>query len=268
MKKVYLFLVPFLAVSAFADPVVSNIRASQRENTKLVDILYDVSYVGGSNISVICEVSTNGGASYDIPAESFSGDGYGAIVATGTDRLITWNAGVDWDENYSEQMKVRITAKARRFTVNVFLVTNVLVDVNGSVTTSLEVDRQILDNETGLIWDTGQKQIEVYLGDGIFTSGFAAPYNDVVNYISTYSGGWRLPTKEEFAGLLDCSHTPALPDPFGNSPSGVFWSSSLSVRETESEVFPHAWCISLITGFEIELPLTSSAGIWLVKSVY
>jgi len=64
MKKFCFLILGFLPLLAFADPVVSNIRASQRENSKLVDVLYDVTYSGGNTVSVPCEVSTNSGASY------------------------------------------------------------------------------------------------------------------------------------------------------------------------------------------------------------
>ncbi|HSR87690.1 MAG TPA: hypothetical protein VLL07_01955, partial [Pontiella sp.] len=85
--------------AVYANPIVSNIEVSQRENTKLVDISYDVTFAGGDRVDISCEVSTNSGVSYDVPASSFSGD-YGAGVSTGTDRIIVWNAGVDWNENY------------------------------------------------------------------------------------------------------------------------------------------------------------------------
>jgi len=200
MKKVYLSLISLLAVSSFADPVVSNIRASQRENTKLVDILYDITYLGGSNVSVTCEVSTNSGVSYDVPADHFSGDGYGVMVTTGVDRVITWNAGVDWDENYSEQMKVRITAEAPRFTDN--------------------GDGTITDNETGLMW---QKSPAIYNGNAGITYGY------VGRICEELSDGWRLPSLTELRTLLDTSRTPALPagHPFIDVRSDIlYWTGS------------------------------------------
>jgi Protein of unknown function (DUF1566) len=195
MEKVYLSLLSLLTVSAFADPAVSNIRASQRENTKLVDILYDVSYSGGSNVSVTCEVSTNSGTSYDVPSKSFSGTGYGAIVTTGNDRLITWNAGIDWNEEYSEQMKVRITAKAPRFTDN--------------------GDGTITDNKTGLMWQKSPSNIH-------------RTWIEANSFCFSLGDGWRLPTSTEFYyGLRDASRTPKLPagHPFINISGGLHWTA-------------------------------------------
>ena len=50
MKKFCFLILSFLPLLTFANPVVSNIRASQRENTKLVDILYDVTYSSGDTL--------------------------------------------------------------------------------------------------------------------------------------------------------------------------------------------------------------------------
>jgi hypothetical protein len=171
-----------LPVCVLADPTVSNIRASQRENSKMVDIVYDVTYSGGSNISVSCEISTDGGSSYDVSAESFIGNGYGSMVTTGVDRVITWNAGIDWDENYSETMKVRITATAPRFTDN----------GDGTVT----------DNETGLMW----KQSPL-----LHDSSPIMTYANVGEECVALGDGWRPPTLTELEGLLDTTRTPALP---------------------------------------------------------
>jgi hypothetical protein len=70
-----------------ADPVVSNVRASQRPGTKLVDIIYDVTDPDSSTLTVSIAVSANGGATYDLPATAFSGD-VGPSIAPGRNRRI------------------------------------------------------------------------------------------------------------------------------------------------------------------------------------
>ena len=45
-------------------------RASQRPDTKLVDIYYDVADVDSTTVAVSAAVSTNGGASYTLPVSS------------------------------------------------------------------------------------------------------------------------------------------------------------------------------------------------------
>lgn len=205
------------ATQSFANPTVSNIAVSQRDNTKLVDISYDVSFVGGDTVDISCEVSTNSGVSYDIPVSSFSGD-YGANVGTGTGRLIVWNAGVDWNENYSEQMKVRITAEAPRFQV---------VDDGGLL---------ILDNDTGLLWN------QYHHASSFTYAGATGVENDDYEFFiggipNTYSG-WRLPVHDDFLALATESTVTGLPSghPFIIS-SSSYWSSSFHAYNTQTGSF-------------------------------
>ncbi|MBM3860586.1 MAG: formylglycine-generating enzyme family protein [Verrucomicrobia bacterium] len=93
-----------------ADPVVSNVRAAQRSGTKLVDIWYDLSHAQSKTCTVTVAVSTNNGATFDLPAGSFSGNGFGAGIAPGSNRQIVWNAGADWNGQFSSQVRFRITA--------------------------------------------------------------------------------------------------------------------------------------------------------------
>ena len=97
-------------VSLFAgSPVVTNIIATQRASTKLVDISYDVSDSNNDSLKVRVEISANGGRTFDVPAITLSGD-IGGNVSPGTNKLIVWNAGMDWDGEYSPEMRVKIIA--------------------------------------------------------------------------------------------------------------------------------------------------------------
>ena len=91
-----------------AAPVVSNLSVSQRAGTKLVDIVYDVS-ADTPTVEVSLEVSSNLGSSYITSATSFSG-AIGADVAVGTGKTITWDAGADWNEQSSSNMRIKIIA--------------------------------------------------------------------------------------------------------------------------------------------------------------
>jgi len=105
-RWILIFIV--IAQSAFADSTVTNVRASQRAGTKLVDIYYDLS--GGTPpISVAIQASSDAGATYALPVGSITGD-VGANVTAGTNRKITWNAGADWNGQFSAAVKFRITA--------------------------------------------------------------------------------------------------------------------------------------------------------------
>jgi len=90
--------------------VVSNVRALQRQGTKLVDITYDLTAPGGSPVNVTVAVSTNNGTSYSLVASSFFGSGYGAGVTPGNSRQIVWDAGADWNNKLSSQVRFRVTA--------------------------------------------------------------------------------------------------------------------------------------------------------------
>jgi formylglycine-generating enzyme required for sulfatase activity len=91
-----------------ADPVVSNISAVQRAGTKLVDITYDVT-ADTATVKVTLEISNDGGQTFTVPAVTTSG-ALGAGIATGTGKVITWNAGVDWNGRPSNQLRFKVVA--------------------------------------------------------------------------------------------------------------------------------------------------------------
>ena len=93
-----------------AAPVVSNVRAAQRSGTKLVDIYYDLADSDSATLAVSVAVSTNGGATYTLPATSFSGSGWGSAVTPGSSKQIIWNAAADWNGRYSANVRFRVTA--------------------------------------------------------------------------------------------------------------------------------------------------------------
>jgi formylglycine-generating enzyme required for sulfatase activity len=108
MRAFFLFLLCGLGSLHAAAPVVSNISAAQRSNSRLVDITYDVA-ADFPTVSVSLQVSSNGGSTFVVPATTLSG-AIGAGVATGTAKTITWNAGADWSGQYSTQMRFKVIA--------------------------------------------------------------------------------------------------------------------------------------------------------------
>ena len=97
------------ATMANTPPAISNVRASQREGTKLVDIYYNVVDADGDLLKVRIEISSNDGMRFSIPAFSLTGD-IGDGITPGNDRHIIWDAGADWDGEYSDQMRVKVYA--------------------------------------------------------------------------------------------------------------------------------------------------------------
>ena len=73
--------------SVQADPVVSNLTASQRTGKKLVDITYDLDAPGFGAVAVTLEASSDGGATWTVPVTSVTG-AVGAGVTPGTGKTI------------------------------------------------------------------------------------------------------------------------------------------------------------------------------------
>lgn len=105
MRLLLLLLLSPLTLFAAA-PVVSNVRAQQRLGTKLVDITYDLADSDGGPIFITCQLFAG---TTPLPAFSLSGD-IGTGVMPGTNKTIVWNAGQDWNRQYTNQGKVRIVA--------------------------------------------------------------------------------------------------------------------------------------------------------------
>jgi formylglycine-generating enzyme required for sulfatase activity len=108
MRAFFLFILCGLGSLHAAAPLVSNISAAQRPNSRFVDITYDVA-ADFPTVSVSLQVSSNGGSTFAVPATTLSG-AIGAGVATGTAKKITWDAGADWSGQYSTQMRFKVIA--------------------------------------------------------------------------------------------------------------------------------------------------------------
>ncbi len=93
-----------------APPVVSNITASQRAGTKFVDVSYDLADLDTATLTVSLQISPDGGATWTVPATSTTG-AIGSGVAPGLRHTLAWNAGADWNGQYSMAMRFRVTAE-------------------------------------------------------------------------------------------------------------------------------------------------------------
>ncbi len=118
------------------------VRASQRPGTTLADVFYDLSGAD-SSYSVSVAVSSDGGATFTIPATHFAGDGVTSPVAPGTGRHIVWDAGADLGSGYFPNMVVRLFAGGSSAASGVFTVN--LRGLSGG----LAVSGTVLDGVTG-----------------------------------------------------------------------------------------------------------------------
>jgi len=105
MRSLLLLLLLPSLLSAAA-PVVSNVRAAQRAGTKLIDVTYDLSDSDSAAVFVSIQIYSGG---TPLPAFSLSGD-VGSGVVPGFNKKITWNAGQDWNRQYTTSGSARIIA--------------------------------------------------------------------------------------------------------------------------------------------------------------
>jgi len=125
-----------LSWSAWSEPVVSDIVCAQREGTKLVDITYNLADAADACFAVSIRISQDAGVTWDVPCTSVSGNGIGLEVTPGIGKSIVWDAGADWNRQWSDQMQVEITAIISPATSEKYLV----IDLSaGSAATSYPV---------------------------------------------------------------------------------------------------------------------------------
>ncbi len=111
-------LLPALAIlfvdAAVAPPVqaqavpprVANLAVSQRPGTFFVDIWYDLIDPDSDQVLVTVQMSSDGGASYNVPVTYLSGDA--GIVAPGAGKHIAWNAWNDWPDQFTTRGRARL----------------------------------------------------------------------------------------------------------------------------------------------------------------
>ncbi len=74
---------------------ITNVEATQRAGTKLVDITYDIVSDVTNSVPIALTVTSNG---VPIPTNATTG-AVGTSVLPGTGRVMTWNAGANWNGN-------------------------------------------------------------------------------------------------------------------------------------------------------------------------
>ena len=72
----------------------------------MVDIDYDVTGIA-TPVTVILEISSDGGTTWAVPATTLTG-AVGNNITPGANLRITWNAGLDWNNQTSAQTRFRL----------------------------------------------------------------------------------------------------------------------------------------------------------------
>jgi len=103
------FFIPIVVSAQNTPPIVSDVSASQQPYpSQLVDIWYNVYDDDSDQLSIILNLSSDGGSTWLVPTQSAFGDVGSGIYSGG--HYIIWNAGVDCPGIESSAMKVRIIA--------------------------------------------------------------------------------------------------------------------------------------------------------------
>ena len=97
-----------IAAQTKAAPTLSNLTVVQRPGTRLVDLTYNLLAPGLTSVTVKLEISSDGGATWTVPAVSVTG-AVGESVTPGNAKTIVWNAGTDWAGQMSDQVQFRLT---------------------------------------------------------------------------------------------------------------------------------------------------------------
>lgn len=97
------------SVSANTAPEVTNVIATQRVGTHLVDITYNLLDADGDAMTITVFLSTDGGASYSFQCTALTGNA-GTGIVSGIGLTVTWDAGVDYPGFSSSTCSIRVIA--------------------------------------------------------------------------------------------------------------------------------------------------------------
>lgn len=89
-------------------PVVSAVTASQNAGARTVAITYTLTDANTSFVDI--GISSDGGSTWNVASTTATG-AVGAGVAPGSGKTISWNAGVDFNNQYNTNLMVRVRAR-------------------------------------------------------------------------------------------------------------------------------------------------------------
>ena len=102
------------AAHAGSPPVITDVTAYQQAGTKKVEITYKISDRDSTSVNVSIFVSKDSGATWTVPAMSFTGTGAPGVnipvTTTATSKSVEWDAGADWDGQFTTHCRVRVMA--------------------------------------------------------------------------------------------------------------------------------------------------------------
>jgi formylglycine-generating enzyme required for sulfatase activity len=230
MKRVFTAIAFLTILGTFvwanSAPVVSNVSASQRaDDSKLVDIYYNLADADGDACTVWVVISDDGGASWKVPAINFTGH-IGKAVTPGSGKHAIWDAGKDMPGKVAA-FKARVFADDGKGPANMVLVPAGYFAYQGNYATqtfvnSFQIDKYEVTNDfycqylnnadpTGAHYyasmeidrwgNSGSYYYTVKAGKGNYPVQYASALDAEAFAVwrsSTYGGTYRLPTEQEW----------------------------------------------------------------------
>ena len=147
-----------LAVSsAFAvdtlGPVISNIATGQTPGSNVITFTYDLTDDSVTGNTIEMEISSDSGSTWVVPITTLSGD-IGAGVTAGVGKSITWDAGVDFNNQESSTMKVRIRGTDEYSNTGSFYESaNFVVDSKSPVISNVSAEQVVGTTNVELVYD-------------------------------------------------------------------------------------------------------------------
>ncbi len=198
---------------------VTNVRGIQRENSKLVDIYYDLEASDGGTYTVGVEIE---GRTIAVTASTFTGD-VGEGVTPGTNRHILWDAGTDWP-NKKGDVKAVVTATKEDTTVShgkVQLWEGGPYWADRNIGASSPEDAGLyfwwgdttgyrpsgttfsfdFSSSNSTIHTYGKSVSELQSAGWVTSGGVLAPSHDAAHV--KWGGSWRMPTDQELGDLCN-----------------------------------------------------------------
>jgi len=190
---------------------VTNVRGSQRTDSKLVDIYYDLNGVDGVKYTI--EVAIEGRSS-EVKASTFSGD-VGDGISPGKDLHVVWNAGADWPDKKGDVKAIVTATKLKKVQLwkdgPYWSTTNIGADdpwdyglyfwwgdTVGYRPTGTTFNFDFSENNSAIY--TYRKSVTELQSEGWVTSdGVLAPEHDAAHV--KWGGSWRMPTEQELRDL-------------------------------------------------------------------
>lgn len=204
-----------VALTGFGE-TVTNVRGSQRPNSNLVDIYYDLNASEGGTYTV--EVSIEGRTD-EVTATTFSGD-VGEGIAPGKNRRIVWEAGADWRGKIGDvKAIVTATIEDKHNKVQLWAGGPYWADRNIGAKTPSDYGLYFWWGDTtghrpgynffsgnSAVYTYGKSVSDLQSAGWVTSGGVLAPSHDAAHV--KWGGAWRMPTQDELTALMsNCDWT-------------------------------------------------------------